>query len=204
MRVDVPITAIAAVARLTGCTRTIIAINKRSIPLPTEVVSLRPFLASLTMRSPTMLLLAFVPLFHSLLALAAVTPRDSAILAGPIGPDCVDGAKHAGDSKGTNLTIAGVPTYYSKPLESSKNVILFFSDIYSPFYINNELLQDYFAGEGALRARMAGVGPMLTGSLHRVPRPRNRLLLRRPRPSARWRTWVQPGRMDREVEEASS
>ncbi|TEB20084.1 alpha/beta-hydrolase [Coprinellus micaceus] len=95
-----------------------------------------------------MLLLAFVPLLHCLLALAAVTPRDSAVLAGPIGPDCVDGAKHGGEARGTNVTFADVPTYYAEPSEPSGNVILFFSDIYSPFYVNNQLLQDYFAGEG--------------------------------------------------------
>lgn len=97
-----------------------------------------------------MLLLALVPVLRVLSALCAEHSHDSPVLAGPIGPDCVQGAKHEGEIKGTNITIAEVPTYYSAPSEEdSKKVILFFSDIYSPFYSNNQLLQDEFAAAGA-------------------------------------------------------
>ncbi|EAU86474.1 hypothetical protein CC1G_11782 [Coprinopsis cinerea okayama7 len=71
------------------------------------------------------------------------------ILAGAIGPDCVDGAKYTGEAAGRNITIADVPTYYSPAAdEDSKKVVLYYSDIYGPFYENNFLLQDWFAENG--------------------------------------------------------
>ncbi|KAF6753956.1 Alpha/Beta hydrolase protein [Ephemerocybe angulata] len=94
-------------------------------------------------------LLALLALSHSIPALALSSA--SPILAPEVGPDCAQGFKHDGKITGTNVTVAGVPTYYSKPAKSTtgpKKVILFFADIYSPFYINNQLLQDYFASEG--------------------------------------------------------
>ncbi|KAH6906041.1 Alpha/Beta hydrolase protein [Coprinopsis sp. MPI-PUGE-AT-0042] len=72
------------------------------------------------------------------------------VLAGPGSKHCVEGAKYVGTARGENVTIAGVPTYVSKPIPSGENkrVILFFSDYYGPFYENNFLLQDHFASKG--------------------------------------------------------
>ncbi|KAF9457881.1 Alpha/Beta hydrolase protein [Collybia nuda] len=76
---------------------------------------------------------------------------------------CVSGIKHAGTPAGKTVTIAGIETYLSEPPSSSlnksksgddasggkgKGVILYFSDIYGPFYLNGQLLQDYFASRG--------------------------------------------------------
>ncbi|KAH6906039.1 Alpha/Beta hydrolase protein [Coprinopsis sp. MPI-PUGE-AT-0042] len=74
----------------------------------------------------------------------------SPVLAGPIDKHCVEGAKYEGTATGKNTTIAGVPTYVAKPSVPGKNkrVILFFPDVYGPFYENNFLLQDHFASKG--------------------------------------------------------
>lgn len=77
----------------------------------------------------------------------------AATLAGAPGDCCFTGVKHTGTAAGKSITIAGVPTYISEPEgqrsdEGPKKVILFFSDIYGPFYLNGQLLQDYFAGNG--------------------------------------------------------
>ncbi|TFK21073.1 alpha/beta-hydrolase [Coprinopsis marcescibilis] len=91
-----------------------------------------------------------------LFANAAGVHEKSPSLAGPLGKDCLQGSKYTGEPKGKNLTIAGMPTYVSEASRhgdhSSGNgvakVIMFFSDVFGPFYINNELLQDYFASKG--------------------------------------------------------
>ncbi|TEB21715.1 alpha/beta-hydrolase [Coprinellus micaceus] len=79
--------------------------------------------------------------------------ESSPVLAGPIGPDCITGVTYEGREVGTNVTIAGVPTYLSIPSPepeegTPKKVILFFSDVYSAFHVNNMLLQDWFASQG--------------------------------------------------------
>ncbi|KAJ6516860.1 Alpha/Beta hydrolase protein [Mycena vitilis] len=78
---------------------------------------------------------------------------DSAVIAHPHCEDCFTGVKHSGDAVGKTVTFADVPTYVSEPpaslsLDGPKKVVLFFSDIFGPFYINNQLLQDYFASQG--------------------------------------------------------
>ncbi|KAF9225118.1 alpha/beta-hydrolase [Gyrodon lividus] len=66
--------------------------------------------------------------------------------------DCFKTVPHAGTPLGKTETIAGVPTYVSEPKDAStpgqKKILLFFSDVFSPFYINNQLVQDYFASHG--------------------------------------------------------
>ncbi|KAJ7725180.1 Alpha/Beta hydrolase protein [Mycena metata] len=67
--------------------------------------------------------------------------------------DCFTGVKHSGDPVGKTVTIADVQTYVSKPPSAGaasgpKKVVLFFSDVYGPFFLNNQLLQDYFASQG--------------------------------------------------------
>ncbi|KAG7090336.1 hypothetical protein E1B28_009456 [Marasmius oreades] len=72
------------------------------------------------------------------------------VLAGPpTGDLCVAGIKHSGTAVGKRVTIAGVPTYISEPKDpGTERVILFYSDVYGPFYLNNQLIQDFFAENG--------------------------------------------------------
>jgi hypothetical protein len=80
----------------------------------------------------------------------------SPVLAGPPGDCCLKGVKHFGDPSGETITIAGVQTYLSKPppaKDSSssvhdKKIILYLADVFGPFYINAQLLQDYYASHG--------------------------------------------------------
>ncbi|KAJ6516862.1 Alpha/Beta hydrolase protein [Mycena vitilis] len=77
----------------------------------------------------------------------------SAIIAHSHCDDCFTGFKHSGDPVGKTVTIADVPTYLSEPPASvsrdgPKKVILFFPDVFGPFYVNNQLVQDYFASHG--------------------------------------------------------
>jgi hypothetical protein len=65
-----------------------------------------------------------------------------------------------GEPVGRIEEIAGFQTYVSDPppaarstatdgLGGRKKVLLFFADVYGPFYGTAKLLQDYFAGQGA-------------------------------------------------------
>lgn len=82
----------------------------------------------------------------------------STVLAGPPGGDCcVKGVKHFGEPSGETITIADVQTYISKPPPTkdsshddnlNKKIILYFADVFGPFYINAQLLQDYYASHG--------------------------------------------------------
>ncbi|KAJ6516854.1 Alpha/Beta hydrolase protein [Mycena vitilis] len=77
----------------------------------------------------------------------------SAIIAHPHCEDCFTGLKHSGDAVGKTVPFADVPTYVSEPPASlsrdePKKIVLFFSDVFGPFYVNNQLLQDYFASQG--------------------------------------------------------
>ncbi|KAG1804472.1 hypothetical protein EV424DRAFT_1474460 [Suillus variegatus] len=72
----------------------------------------------------------------------------SSTLAGPLTDHCFTSVAHSGTPKGESITIAGVPTYLSAPQASAasavETVILYFSDVFGPFYINAQLVQDYF------------------------------------------------------------
>ncbi|KAG6830477.1 hypothetical protein H0H92_000484 [Tricholoma furcatifolium] len=77
----------------------------------------------------------------------------SAVLAGPPGDCCFKAVKHSGTPVGKSIEIAGVPTYISEPTSEatgSKKIILYLSDVFGPFFLNNQLIQDYFAGHGFL------------------------------------------------------
>ena len=82
-----------------------------------------------------------------------MAPTHSPVLAGPPGDCCFKGVKHFGEPRGETITIAGVQTYLSKPLQPKdssheKKIILFLADVYGPFFINAQLLQDYYASCG--------------------------------------------------------
>ena len=82
-----------------------------------------------------------------------MTSEESPVLAGPPGNCCVQGVKHFGEPRGETITIAGIQTYISKsPAKKSsqdKRIILYLADVYGPFYINAQLLQDYYASHGS-------------------------------------------------------
>jgi hypothetical protein len=82
-----------------------------------------------------------------------MTSTQPPVLAGPPGDCCVKGVKHFGEASGETITIAGVQTYISKPppaKDSSQDnkIILYLADVFGPFYINAQLLQDYYASHG--------------------------------------------------------
>ncbi|KAG9308285.1 Alpha/Beta hydrolase protein [Chiua virens] len=65
--------------------------------------------------------------------------------------DCFKTVPHIGTPSGRTETIAGVETYISEPKGATggqKKILLYFSDIFSPFYINSQLIQDWFASQG--------------------------------------------------------
>ncbi|KAG5637607.1 hypothetical protein H0H81_003999 [Sphagnurus paluster] len=73
----------------------------------------------------------------------------SPVLAGAPGDCCFKGVKHTGTAVGRSIEIAGVPTYVSEPpsqpIDTPRKIILFLSDVFGPFFLNNQLIQDYFA-----------------------------------------------------------
>ncbi|KAG8219213.1 Alpha/Beta hydrolase protein [Butyriboletus roseoflavus] len=63
--------------------------------------------------------------------------------------DCFKTVHHTGTPLGRTESIAGVPTYIAEPTTTGQKKILFyFSDVFGPFYINSQLLQDWFASNG--------------------------------------------------------
>jgi len=64
--------------------------------------------------------------------------------------DCFKTVPHAGTPVGRSETIAGVDTYISEPTATTgqKKILLYFADVFSPFYINSQLIQDWFASKG--------------------------------------------------------
>ena len=88
-----------------------------------------------------------------------MTQTQPTVLAGSLGDCCIKGVKHFGEPNGEIILIAGIETYISKPPPSppqdhsshdnlDKKIILYFADAFGPFYINAQLLQDYFASHG--------------------------------------------------------
>jgi hypothetical protein len=83
-----------------------------------------------------------------------MTSTQSPVLAGPPGDCCVKGVKHFGEPSGETITIAGLQTYISKPPAANdsshddKKIILYLADVFGPFYVNAQLLQDYYASQG--------------------------------------------------------
>ncbi|KAJ7773661.1 Alpha/Beta hydrolase protein [Mycena maculata] len=90
----------------------------------------------------------------------------SATIAHPHCEDCFKGVKHSGTPVGKTVTIADVPTYVSDPpagASGTKKVVLFFSDVYGPLFLNNQLVQDYFASQGFV---VAGIDYFLGDPVH--------------------------------------
>jgi len=71
-------------------------------------------------------------------------------MATPFCDDCIKLVKHEGTAVGTIETIAGVPTYVSKPAgEYAKHkAVIIITDIFGMPFLNNKLLADGFAENG--------------------------------------------------------
>jgi dienelactone hydrolase len=77
----------------------------------------------------------------------------STTLAGPPSSCCWTGIKHTGTPEGRIEPLGGLDTYIAEPPAGAtssphKKVLLFLADIWGPLFINNKLLQDYFAASG--------------------------------------------------------
>ncbi|KAG2033014.1 dienelactone hydrolase [Suillus americanus] len=76
----------------------------------------------------------------------------SPTLASVPGSCCSSGVKHTGTPVGRIEDLGGIQTYISDPPASAatQKVILYLSDIWGSLFINNQLIQDYFASCGYL------------------------------------------------------
>jgi hypothetical protein len=72
----------------------------------------------------------------------------STVIAHPPGDCCVKVVKHEGTPAGNTIDLGGLKTYISESKIPSNNVLIFFSDIHGPLFINNQLLMDYYASHG--------------------------------------------------------
>ncbi|TFY82903.1 hypothetical protein EWM64_g1110 [Hericium alpestre] len=75
------------------------------------------------------------------------------VLAAPPGECCTKTVQHAGDAVGVWDEISSLKTYVSYPPQKSETydrIILFFTDVFSPVYINNQLISDWYASRGYL------------------------------------------------------
>jgi len=70
-------------------------------------------------------------------------------LAKPSGECCMQAVKHEGTPVGEKDQIAGINCYVSyAPSKSTDKIILFCPDVYGPWYLNNQLIMDFFAAGG--------------------------------------------------------
>lgn len=83
--------------------------------------------------------------------LRTITTMSPTLASGP-GSCCFSGVKHAGTPVGRIEELGGIQTYISDPPASAttQKVILFLSDIWGSLFLNNKLIQDYFASCGYL------------------------------------------------------
>ncbi|KAG2033011.1 dienelactone hydrolase [Suillus americanus] len=72
----------------------------------------------------------------------------SPTLASAPGSCCFTGVKHTGTPVGRIEDLGGIPTYISDPPAPTQKVILFLADVWGPLFVNNKLIQDYFASCG--------------------------------------------------------
>jgi len=72
-------------------------------------------------------------------------------LAKPSGDQCFQAVKHEGTAVGVTEVIGGAKCYVGYPPDKKTDkIILFFADVYGPWYLNNQLLVDFFAEQGYL------------------------------------------------------
>ncbi|KXN92792.1 Protein AIM2 [Leucoagaricus sp. SymC.cos] len=90
-------------------------------------------------------------------------------ISGPHSDLCFTGVKHTGGAAGKTTELGGIATNVAE-LKSgeAKGIILYFSDVHGPFYINNQLIQDYYAENGFL---VLGVDYFFGDPIHNHPEP---------------------------------
>jgi len=67
-------------------------------------------------------------------------------LAHPSGECCLKAVLHKGTAAGHAETIYNINTYVTGSKETgAKRIILYFADVFGPFFINGQLVADYFA-----------------------------------------------------------
>jgi len=76
------------------------------------------------------------------------------VLAGPPGKCCLKTVQHTGEPVGKTIKLGDLDTYVSYPVQAAekahKRVLLFFPDVAGPFFVNNQLICDFFASHGWL------------------------------------------------------
>jgi len=74
------------------------------------------------------------------------------VLAGP--QCCLKTVQHVGEPVGKVIKLGDLVTYISYPAKAAekahKRILLFFADVAGPFFVNNQLLCDFFASHGWL------------------------------------------------------
>ena len=73
------------------------------------------------------------------------------VLAAPSGECCLKTVQHKGAAAGTSEFIFNINTYVTGKKAGpgpAERILLYFPDVFGPFYINNELVADYFASRG--------------------------------------------------------
>ncbi|EJU05682.1 alpha/beta-hydrolase [Dacryopinax primogenitus] len=74
-----------------------------------------------------------------------------AYLAKPSGDHCFQAVKHEGTPTGVTEEIGGIKCYVGYPPDKKTDkIVMFFCDVYGPWYLNNQLLIDFFALRGYL------------------------------------------------------
>ncbi|KAI0066689.1 alpha/beta-hydrolase [Artomyces pyxidatus] len=74
-------------------------------------------------------------------------------LAGPLGECCTKFVQHTGEAKGVVEELAGAKMYVSYPptkADKYERIIFYWPDVFGPFFINSQLIMDYFASKGYL------------------------------------------------------
>lgn len=70
-------------------------------------------------------------------------------IACPHNVNCLKGVKYTGEPIGKTLEFGGLSTYVSEPKSGEpRGILLFFPDVFGPYFISNQYLQDYFAENG--------------------------------------------------------
>jgi hypothetical protein len=76
------------------------------------------------------------------------------VLAAPPGDCCLKAVLHEGEPAGHAETVFNINTYITGSKETgARRILLYFADVWGPFFVNGQLVADYFAsrGEAALR-----------------------------------------------------
>ncbi|KAH9952568.1 alpha/beta-hydrolase [Lactifluus volemus] len=73
---------------------------------------------------------------------------------------CIQSVPHTGTPIGSIETLASTNTYITRgdpprgDQDKNQQILLYFSDVFGPLYVNNQLLMDYFASRGYLVASL--------------------------------------------------